>query len=224
MAVTMIARRTFCLSAVSITTAGLAGCAEYFFFRMKMTADVEVDQVVRTGSSTIEFKATSPPSWLEEMWNVQSRARGEAAVVDLGERGLLFVTLSGQNLSIDSISYFDELPWSVFWRTSQAPDKVGGARNVGSFSDRTRLIASSQTRIELNRDEIPLLVHFRNVNDPTSVEIVDPTNLAASFGSGTSLLRVTLEITRDPVSRGIGNVLPWLDSPNQDFPTAGKIG
>jgi hypothetical protein len=36
---------------------------------------------------------------------------------------------------------------------------------------------------------------------------VDP---AKSFGSSVRLVRVTIEITDDPVTRGIRNVLPWL--------------
>ena len=43
-----------------------------------------------------------------------------------------------------------------------------------------------------------------------TAEIVDPDDLAKSFGPGVRLVRVTIEITGEPVTRGIRKVLPWL--------------
>ncbi len=42
--------------------------------------------------------------------------------------------------------------------------------------------------------ELPILVRFRDINDPTSVERVDPDNLAASFGPGVTLVNASIEI------------------------------
>ena len=39
-------------------------------------------------------------------------------------------------------------------------------------------------RVELAPGDLPLLVRFRDINDPTTVERVDPNDLAASFGPG----------------------------------------
>ena len=63
--------------------------------------------------------------------------------------------------------------------------------------------------------ELPMLIRFRNVADPATVERVDPNNLAASFGPGVVLTRATLEITDDPVTTGIVKRLPWLAN---DYP------
>lgn len=41
---------------------------------------------------------------------------------------------------------------------------------------------------------LPLLVRFRDLNDPLTVEKVDPLNLEASFGPGVKLTRATMEI------------------------------
>ena len=56
---------------------------------------------------------------------------------------------------------------------------------------------------ELVPEEIPMLVRFRDIDDPKSVEEVDPEDLAKSFGPGVKLARVTIEMTRDPVTKGI---------------------
>lgn len=41
-----------------------------------------------------------------------------------------------------------------------------------------------------------------DINDPNSVREVDPANLAATFGPGVSLKRITLEIRDEPVTEG----------------------
>ena len=44
------------------------------------------------------------------------------------------------------------------------------------------------------REHYPLMVTFADVDDPTSVQRVDPDDLAATFGAGVRLKAVTLEI------------------------------
>lgn len=55
-----------------------------------------------------------------------------------------------------------------------------------------------------------MLVRFRDILDPMTVEEVDPSDLAASFGPGNALRRITVEIIKDPLTRTIGERLPWL--------------
>ena len=60
-------------------------------------------------------------------------------------------------------------------------------------------------------DGWPIMVNFADVADPTSVALVDPDNLAASFGPGVRIKAVTLEITRASVTTGrLEELLPWL--------------
>ena len=56
----------------------------------------------------------------------------------------------------------------------------------------------------------PKLVYFRDIADPTSVEEVDPDNLAASFGPSVRLKRITVLVTNDDVTTGIEKRLGWL--------------
>jgi hypothetical protein len=67
------------------------------------------------------------------------------------------------------------------------------------------------TPIPLPPKAMPLLVTFDDITDPTTVRLVDPTNLSASFGPGVSLAGVTLEITDADVTKGrVEEVLGWL--------------
>ena len=63
---------------------------------------------------------------------------------------------------------------------------------------------------EVRAADYPLLVTFADPADPTSVQRVDPANLAASFGPGVTLKRITVEVTNDPVTTGIEKRLGWL--------------
>lgn len=67
------------------------------------------------------------------------------------------------------------------------------------------------SRTKPERSAYPMLVTFGDLGDPTSVARVDPDDLAASFGEGVSLKRVTVELTDDPVTKGIEERLPTPD-------------
>jgi hypothetical protein len=60
------------------------------------------------------------------------------------------------------------------------------------------------------RPAYPMLVTFGDEADPTSVTLVDPDDLAATFGAGVKLRRITAELTDDPVTTGIEKRLGWL--------------
>lgn len=82
----------------------------------------------------------------------------------------------------------------------------------------------------LARPDYPMLVTFSDLDDPTELELANPDNLAASFGEGVSLKRITVAVTDDPVTTGIGQRLGWLDKPfkreltTDDFPENFPVG
>jgi hypothetical protein len=67
-------------------------------------------------------------------------------------------------------------------------------------------------RSELALKDLPVLVRFGNPKEPTSAALVDPLDLAASFGPGVTFKRAFVEVTDDPVTTGIEARLPWLKS------------
>ena len=58
--------------------------------------------------------------------------------------------------------------------------------------------------------DYPELVRFRDIRDPKTVELVDPNDLAKSFGAGVKLRRIMLTVVDGPVTVGIEQRLPWL--------------
>jgi hypothetical protein len=132
-----------------------------------------------------------------------SSARGEAVVVDFGEKGLLFALLKGDDMHSDA-------NWIV--RTAFGIERFSPPdaelRKLGSLSGKT----------ELQFGQLPMLVRFRDINDPKSVERVDPNNLSATFGPGVMLEKATIEITLASVTTGIEKRLVWLDSDIARYP------
>jgi hypothetical protein len=59
-------------------------------------------------------------------------------------------------------------------------------------------------------EDYPTLVHFRDIRDPKTVALVDPGDLARSFGAGVKLRRIVLTITDKPVTTGNAKRLKWL--------------
>src|SRR5580704_6738179 len=55
-----------------------------------------------------------------------------------------------------------------------------------------------------------LAVRLSDPNDPTSMSLVDPSNLAGAFGSGVKLNLASVEATDDPLTNSIEGHLPWL--------------
>ena len=59
----------------------------------------------------------------------------------------------------------------------------------------------------------PLLVHFKDIHDPKSIEALEPLEpdtFVAAFGPGVKLRRITLTVTDDPITTGIEKRLRWL--------------
>jgi hypothetical protein len=70
----------------------------------------------------------------------------------------------------------------------------------------------------------PMLVTFEDVTDPKSVRLVDPADLATSFGAGYALRKITLEITREPVTKGVvEGVLGWWKPENKPVKLEGPM-
>ena len=191
------------LLVLGIATLGF--CWNFFFpysWHQKMTIEVEADGQVYSGFNVVRVKwrkndpigAANGPSWL-------SGIRGEAAFVEIPERGVIFALLSFSG----NTSYTADLPTRIM-----TGRKKGWARGEDEFAAVEEIAGKILTVTE---PHYPLLVLFADINDPKSVQKVDPENLAATFGPGVSLKRITLEITDEPVTeRKIEDVLGWWNS------------
>lgn len=184
--------------------------------RYQLTLRAEVDGEPKTGSGVIEVtysKNNDPISQAEFSIDV----RGEAVVLDLGPRGTLFALLRAGTDSRSGPEYI----------VLKAFNLPGGAlpSPVTSGLQQVRHLSGKR---ELPLKSLPLLVRFLDVNNPKTLERVDPLHLQKSFGSGVELKRATLEIvpsgiwpfnslgvTGEPITMGVNRRLKWLDRLDQ---------
>jgi hypothetical protein len=117
---------------------------------------------------------------------------GEAIAVDLGARGVLFVLLRPDSLRNDSGPAWGTAIWSY-------PEHLKGVYLPATLDAINRHTGPADVPFNL----LPLLVRFRDLSDPRSVERVDPEHLDATFGPGVRLTRATVEITSDPITTGM---------------------
>ena len=178
----------------------LSGCGigSKSTYRFRLTVEVDTPEGTRSGSSVYEVMARNmpgmDPSGMVREWKV----RGEAVAIDLPGGEVLFALLKTVNPT-----GHDDLAYSSMAALDPAfnYDYVESARRIANG-------AGIRSSTELSPRDYPMLVTFRDIADPKTVERVDPTNFPATFGSGVRLKRITVEVTDDAVTSGIEKRLP----------------
>jgi hypothetical protein len=179
-------------ASLALTGCGLFGGSATYRFRM--TVEVTTQAGVKTGSSVMEISAQKNVALTSEEGSGFSSglSRGEAVAVDLEGRPL-FVLLTrggGGNDLGDAVT------------RALAPDagKDADWRNYMAAVVKLSRGGGGDYEAELPRAEWPMMVRFRDINDPKSVERVDP--------AAAGVRRILLETTEDAVTVGIEKRLP----------------
>lgn len=168
-------------------------------WKYKLTLIVETPEGLVVGSAVRKVSAQRDPvilQWLPSLVYGHAAVKGEAVVVDLGQRGVLFALLKGSGGIKGDALYmvFNEFPYE------------GALTSSGIMHYR-----SLEAKKELTFDNLPMMVRFRDINNPKSVELVDPNDLEKSFGKGVKLVSATLEMTDEKVTSGnIERLLGWF--------------
>jgi|JI8StandDraft_2_1071088.scaffolds.fasta_scaffold119900_2 hypothetical protein len=173
-------------------------------YRYRLTVEVETPDGLKTGSSVIEVRQMIGRSTMGG-FNEQIfyKIRGEAAAVDLpGGRTLYALLRSGDD---------------VEWAARVIPFLAPNAGDENRLDDLLLLKGKKELPRTWppgghlsERPAYPTLVTFTDEAEPTSVMLIDPDDLAATFGKGAKLKRVTAELTDDLVTSGIEKRLWWL--------------
>jgi hypothetical protein len=198
---------------LAIAFAGIAVYVAIFSatVRYRLILEAEVDGKLKTGSGVIQVtysKNNDPISHAEFSIDI----RGEAVVLDLGQRGTLFALLKEGENSRSGPDYIVLRAFNFSGGALPRPVEKG-------LSDVRKLSG----QVELPLTSLPLLVRFRDIKDPLTVEKVDPLDLEKSFGPGVTLTRATLEIvlagiwpfswlgiTGEPLTDNLEKKLVWL--------------
>ncbi|MBY0283116.1 MAG: hypothetical protein K2W81_04030 [Sphingomonas sp.] len=195
---------------ITVSGCGLGTPSEEL--RYRLTVEVDTPEGLKTGSSVIAIRGVKNPDWVTpEARGTRASFQGEAAAVDLPGGKTLFALLeTGSGLS-DAAEY----PWFAFAdRLKDSPDWLESIRRMRGWKGEVAAITGTEQLREDNQIKqvpvLPKLVQFKDIRDPKSVERVDTANLAAIFGAGVSLRRITVEVTDDAVTTGLERRLGWL--------------
>lgn len=185
-------------AALALPACGLLGGNRY---RFRLSVAVDTPEGLRTGSSVYEVRAQNRWSPLPDMASRTWEVRGEAAAVDLpGGRTLFALLRTG--------AHFEDMMGLSM--ASLHPDFAGtGYDVVGVAKELARGAWPGPAPVA--PEDYPMLVTFADENNPASVQLVEPGNLAAAFGSGSRLRGITVELTDDAVTSGIEERLPAPD-------------
>ena len=185
--------------------------------RYEITVEVEADGQIYTGSSVHEVTLRRQPQLLSAP-PVSGDFKGEAVTVDIANRGTLFVLLTGSRCC-------QHEPFSE--EHGYGPDARGFVREVfnvrASSAQAVRSLPFRQIDADVPFNQLPRMVRFEDIGDPLSVTLVNPYDLAASFGEGVELRRVHVRTTGARVTTGIDDRLPWLASRRSGYLDGARI-
>jgi len=173
----------------------LGGCALFSgnSYRFKMTVVVETPQGLKTGSSVMQVTAYKTAALTPEEKQGGGGLSGQAVVVDLPD-GPLFVLLKMPRGG-------DGLGAAV--TLALLPETLRG--NVDAYVTAVKTLGGwfADYKAELPRKDWPMMVRFRNINDPKSVEKLDP--------KAVGVKRILVETTNDPITIDIEKRMPdWF--------------
>jgi hypothetical protein len=200
-------------------------------FRYKLTAEVMTPEGLKTGSSVLEVSYHTGPRFLPDPNPRFDTLRGEAVYVDLGQGKNLFVTLgtlySGrkdQRLvqlvngdSLDERSDYQALTSALnpIWLPIKFFSLGREAGNESEMCARAKKFDGGEEK-PVPTNNLPTLITFSDLHNPLIARIVNPSDLAATFGAGYSLL-TKIQITTDSISDKMYETLPWLKSAELEF-------
>lgn len=168
-----------------------------YTYRYRIIVNVDTPDGVRSASSVIEVRIQTQPK-VGDVGAYYHHVRGEAVFVDLGNGKNIIALLAGG----PNGSYVDYPQYVV-------PGHFGGG-----YSDeilRGYVNLTGGWALPLNEPKrLPTFVTFTDLNDPLSARVVPPNQFESVFGPGTRLRDVTIEMTKDDVTRRIEGKIGWI--------------
>ena len=200
----------------------LGGCYyDTAALRFRLTLMLDTPDGIKSGT-VVNFKRCQDVSIFGLIGGGCAPGTGEAVYVDLGkgERPLLAIRTWGQDKKRNRLNWVECIP-----ALHTLLRRFGVNEPPTDLMQQVRLLKQRQGQVlELTPDDLPLLATFEDVKDPSSIIAVDPDDLRASLQQTVSWHRITVEVTKDEVTRTIEKKLPWLPAYNGKFLDGTKGG
>ena len=184
----------------------LGGCSSVDF-RYKLTLALQMRSGIKSGYSVVNVHAFELSFPIPGGGSIAS---GESVFVDLGDgKRPLISTMANQPDSRDG---------RFVWGDGKPSDisllkRLGIDYGKKELLDRCRILGQQVGKVlELQPRDLPPLITFGDITDPSTVVEVDPNDLNDELRQDVSWHRITIEITREPVTRVLAKKLPWLET------------
>jgi hypothetical protein len=194
-----------CLTALVVLVVGAATLVlgskyEYpvYSYRYRLTVNVELDGKTYSGSSVIEI------GWQEgiklgDSGGFAPMIRGQAVLVDLGDRGVVVATL----INGESYGPAEDGALGAQWI---APRAFGTTTNAEEIPKLPEL----HGKRDLALDNLPRFLWFSNPQDPTTAQKLLVQDIPAALGSTARFAGASVEITGDPIVIDVRQKFLWL--------------
>lgn len=183
------------LLAVAVALASCSLLTEEASYRFRMSVEAETPNGTRTGASVLQVNASKNIALTAHEHQGGAAVQGEAVILELPD-GPVFVLLTDRSRNANG-------PIWLAVQVTKAFDPSVNASDAGDFLASVREIDDSDARVAiLPREDWPLMVRFRDISDPMTVELVNPEEIGVK--------RILLTTSRDPLTRGIDALLRWL--------------
>jgi hypothetical protein len=162
-----------------------------YTYRLRLTVEIQANGDAKTGSSVIEVEGQRQPD-IGGAPPISYRYRGDAVFIDLGDGQSVVATLGfGANGNGDFL--YSLAPTLFHMATEEIASKP-----------------MAVMRADLPQKLIPTLITFADLSDPKTARVLQPYEFEQVFGSNVHFKSAWVEVTADPVTRGIEKKLPWL--------------
>lgn len=191
----MMGRRGFggmLISGLATLTGGCKLLGSRSSYRFRMTVEVQTPQGMKTGSSVYKGTAYRSTVLTSEEKPGGGGLTGQAITVELPS-GPIFVLLKMPRAG-RSLQAAATLALAPEARGGDLDDYISAVGKLGGWT--------GSAKAELPREDWPLMVRFRDLSDPMSVENVSPEAIGVK--------RIVVETTSDDVTKGIEKRLAWL--------------
>jgi hypothetical protein len=204
---------TFIALALGVLYLGFKAVYPDYTYRYRLELTLDVDGKPYTGSSVIEVKWIGGPSPAAHgAYAADGRLRGQAPVIDLGDRGIVVAALiNGGSANPEGYRAINAI-----WLCALA------FGSDSSYADLPKLEKLSGRR-DLTPENWPLLIYFPKPSDPMSAHKFDPSQVQDFFGPGARFTSAFVQITSDPIVVDIDKKLPWYRAWAENYRQRGPI-
>jgi hypothetical protein len=168
-----------------------------YTYRYQMTFEVEVDGRIHSGSSVIEV------SWqVQKFIGPAASVRGQAALVDLGDKGILFMSLGGSG--DPHVTGVLSLAHNAYHASGHIPIKGY------NFYRELELLSSPMERVPLLTNNRPQFIWLPDRNDPATARPLKADAFSTFIAPNIRFHQAWVQTTWAPVTTDLAQKLPWV--------------